>query len=128
MEKIAIDLIQGKRCLFVTGAGGTKKAVWEKFVTDWGTRAMFRKDPKKWWNHFWLRTHEKQEYLDALPNNGHLAISNLVDLCNVRVITQNIDELHLKSKVPEPKVIEVHGRIGLYKWYEFVLISNLSDQ
>ncbi|EGG18058.1 NAD(+)-dependent deacetylase [Cavenderia fasciculata] len=126
LNDLARDMVDGKKVLFVTGAGlsvpsglaayrGTKKAVWEKFVTDWGTRSKWRKDPMLWWNHFWLNTHEKQEYIDALPNNGHLAIANLVDACNVKIITQNIDQLHLKSGVPEPKVIEIHGRIGLYK-------------
>ncbi|GAM29121.1 hypothetical protein SAMD00019534_122970, partial [Acytostelium subglobosum LB1] len=126
LEKLSNELLCGKRVVFVTGAGlsvpsglaayrGTKQATWENFIMDWGTRKKFKQNPTNWWNQFWLRTHEKQEYIDAQPNPGHFAISSLVDLCNVRVITQNIDELHLKSKIPEPKVIEIHGRIGLYK-------------
>ncbi|EFA79299.1 NAD+-dependent deacetylase [Heterostelium album PN500] len=125
-ERLANDLITGKRIVFITGAGlsvpsglsayrNTKKAIWEEFIVNWGTRKKFKQNPASWWNQFWLRTHEKQEYIDALPNTGHFAINNLIRLCNTRIITQNIDELHLKSGVPEPKVIEIHGRIGLYK-------------
>lgn len=34
-------------------------ATWSKFVTSWGTRRKFNRDPIKWWNTFWLQTHAK---------------------------------------------------------------------
>ncbi|KAF2073829.1 hypothetical protein CYY_004856 [Polysphondylium violaceum] len=130
LENLANDMLNGKNVLFVTGAGlsvpsglsayrntkkGKKEAIWDNFITEWGTREKFKENPKEWWNKFWLLTHEKQEYLDALPNHGHIAISSMVDMCDGRVITQNIDQLHIKAKLPIPKLIEVHGRISLYK-------------
>src|SRR5687767_1137557 len=47
---------------------------------------------------------------DAKPNRGHLAIATLVARGKVSsVITQNVDNLHQISGVPEEKVIELHG-------------------
>lgn len=47
---------------------------------------------------------------DALPNQGHYAIARLVELgkCSA-VITQNVDNLHQSSGVPDDQVIELHG-------------------
>ena len=46
----------------------------------------------------------------AEPNRGHQAIARLVDegLCSA-IITQNIDNLHQNSGVPDDKIIELHG-------------------
>lgn len=46
----------------------------------------------------------------ARPGRGHDAIAHLVRIGKVHsVITQNIDNLHQMSGVPEEKVIELHG-------------------
>ena len=48
------------------------------------------------------------------PNQGHLKIAELVHCGKVNyVITQNIDNLHQKSGIPAPQVIELHGN-GTY--------------
>ena len=77
-----------------------------------GTRRMFLSSPIDWYNKFWLMTHHRREYLIAKPNEGHHAIARLSKLCNLRVITQNIDQLHLKTSLCPSHVIEVHGRLG----------------
>ena len=47
---------------------------------------------------------------DAQPNAGHMAIAKLVrDGKATHVITQNIDNLHQNSGVPDAQVIELHG-------------------
>lgn len=92
-----------------------KGAVWSRFVTQWGTRKKFQENPALWWNHFWLKTHEKHNYYTAVPNMGHYTVARLSQCCNVNVITQNVDALHLASGVPVDQLIEVHGRLGLYK-------------
>ncbi|WP_422028551.1 SIR2 family NAD-dependent protein deacylase [Pyruvatibacter mobilis] len=49
-------------------------------------------------------------FTEARPNAGHMAIARLVQAGKVTsVITQNIDNLHQNSGVPEDKVIELHG-------------------
>ena len=46
----------------------------------------------------------------AEPNKGHEAIARLVHLGKgLAVITQNVDNLHQDSGVPESQVIELHG-------------------
>jgi len=126
LEALAIDLIAGKRALFITGAGLSvasgispyrisKNAIWNKYLLSWGTRKKFLESPLVWWNKFWLRTHQTQEFLNAKPNAGHLAISKIVQRCNAKILTQNIDKLHLVTLTSPERLIEVHGRLGLYK-------------
>ncbi len=49
-------------------------------------------------------------WTDAQPNAGHTAVARLVASGKVgAVITQNVDNLHQASGVPDDKVIELHG-------------------
>lgn len=59
----------------------------------------------------WQRKFNMDDTFDsARPNAGHMAIARLVQSGKVfAVITQNIDNLHQDSGVPEDKVIELHG-------------------
>ncbi len=46
----------------------------------------------------------------AEPNAGHLAVAELVKIGKVtHVITQNVDNLHQRSGIPDDRVIELHG-------------------
>lgn len=49
-------------------------------------------------------------WVGAKPNRGHLAVAELIrsGRANV-VVTQNVDNLHQVSGVPDEKVIELHG-------------------
>ena len=50
------------------------------------------------------------KWTDARPNDGHAAVARLVAQGRASaVITQNVDNLHQESGVPEDKVIELHG-------------------
>ena len=59
----------------------------------------------------WRRKIEiDRDMADALPNRGHRAVARLVEAGKVfAVITQNIDNLHQKSGIPEDRIIELHG-------------------
>ena len=47
---------------------------------------------------------------NASPNEGHLAIAKLIDQNKVHlIITQNVDDLHRQSGVPQTKIVELHG-------------------
>ena len=47
---------------------------------------------------------------DAKPNRGHFAVAKLVRQGTaIAVITQNVDNLHQTSGVPDETVIELHG-------------------
>lgn len=59
----------------------------------------------------WQRWFEHgQGLLTANPNAGHFAVARWVEMGKVSaVITQNVDNLHQESGVPEERVIELHG-------------------
>jgi NAD-dependent deacetylase len=59
----------------------------------------------------WQRRFEMEETWNATrPNVGHFIVADLVKRGLVtHVITQNIDNLHQASGVPEDQVIELHG-------------------
>jgi NAD-dependent deacetylase len=59
----------------------------------------------------WSRRFSGEETTsNAKPNKGHLAVAKLVQAGKVtHVITQNVDNLHQDSGVPEDQVIELHG-------------------
>jgi len=53
-------------------------------------------------------------YAMAQPGRGHYALANLVSSGKVHtIITQNIDNLHQQSGVPDDRIIELHGN-GTY--------------
>lgn len=83
--------------------------------------------PLDWYNNFWLQ-YFPPNYNDNAPNSGHEALAQLASMDmgsgvensknNVRIITQNVDGLHSRTLCEwddANKLIEAHGRIGLYK-------------
>jgi len=59
----------------------------------------------------WGRRFENRDgWVGAQPNHGHVAVAELVRSGKAAcVITQNVDNLHQQSGVPEERVIELHG-------------------
>ena len=74
----------------------------------------------------WRRKFAMENVLDnAKPNRGHMAVAQLVRRGVVsHIITQNIDNLHQNSGVPDEQVIELHGNtsyarcLGCHERYE----------
>lgn len=106
------------RVLVFTGAGISTESgipdfrspggVWSKmqpiyfqdFVED-------REARRESWRRVFNRT---AGWTGATPNKGHEVIARLVEMGKVTsVVTQNVDNLHQDSGVPDDKVIEVHG-------------------
>ena len=65
----------------------------------------------------WTRVFNRTAgWTGASPNDGHFAVAQLVEAGKVTsVITQNVDNLHQDSGVPDSKVIEVHGNASYDK-------------
>lgn len=59
----------------------------------------------------WRRRFSGERTLEeAEPNRGHRALAHLIDRGQaLAVITQNVDNLHQRSGIPDDKVIELHG-------------------
>jgi NAD-dependent deacetylase len=53
-----------------------------------------------------------RDWSNASPNKGHLAIFELQNLHKLKfLITQNVDNLHLKSGIREENLAELHGNM-----------------
>jgi NAD-dependent deacetylase len=59
----------------------------------------------------WGRRFDNRDgWVGAQPNSGHLAVAQLIQSGKASVvITQNVDNLHQQSGVAEQKIIELHG-------------------
>ncbi len=59
----------------------------------------------------WERRFEMEATWNSVtPNDGHRSVARLIDKGHIaHVITQNIDNLHQASGVPDSHVIELHG-------------------
>jgi NAD-dependent deacetylase len=77
----------------------------------------------------WTRTFSGAAgWVGARPNAGHFAVARLVNHGKVAVvITQNVDNLHQESGVPENQVIELHGNAGYAKCLECGERHELAD-
>ena len=54
-----------------------------------------------------------RSFENATPNKGHEALARLVEMGKcLAIITQNVDNLHQDSGIPDDKVIELHGNVS----------------
>ena len=76
----------------------------------------------------WRRKFEIDKNISkAMPNIGHMAIAKLVESGKVKnVITQNIDNLHQESGIPNDIIIELHGNTTYAKCLDCGSKYNLS--
>jgi NAD-dependent deacetylase len=111
-------LQSSQRAVFFTGAGISTESgipdfrspggVWTKmqpiYFQDFVASEEVRKES-------WRRRFANTDgWNNAQPNRGHLAVAQLIARGTASaVITQNVDNLHQASGVPEDKVIEIHG-------------------
>ena len=138
IRELAQHIVKGeKKILIVTGAGvsvasgvrpfrtfngkylsdpkkhgvlPTTAGLWNDVIWTTATREAFRKDPARWYNEFWIPHFMKGGA--KFPNIGHYALKEILEeFPNVTQITQNIDGLQANSE----RLIEAHGRVGLYK-------------
>lgn len=111
-------LRDAKRAVVFTGAGISTESgipdfrspggIWTKMAPidfrDFVASAEMRREA--WRRRFAM----EQMFASVKPNAGHQAVAALVARGIVsRVITQNIDNLHQDSGVPDAQVIELHG-------------------
>ena len=120
IDAISELIVQSKKVIVFTGAGHSTESgipdfrspggVWDRFDPNEFTYQKFLSSEenraRSWelYKTFWTAI------ADAKPNAGHYAIAELHHLGKLDcVITQNVDNLHQKSGIPEDKVIELHG-------------------
>ncbi len=112
-------LAASKRAVVFTGAGISTESgipdfrspgsgLWTKYKPIYFDDFMRSEEMRR---ESWRRKFAMESVLEsAKPNRGHLAVAQLVRRGLVsHVITQNIDNLHQDSGVPDEQVIELHG-------------------
>lgn len=131
----AASLGGGSNIIF-TGAGISTESgipdyrsqggIWDQFRPVYFDEFMNSKASRiEYWRQ---KTELYPDLVAAKPNAGHLAISKLVQMGHVEaVITQNIDNLHQDSGVPDDRVIELHGNTTRVRCMSCSEISSIHD-
>ncbi len=111
-------LARSERIVIFTGAGISTESgipdfrspggVWSKMTPIYYQDFVASRDKRREaWNRVFNKT---AGWTGAQPNAGHHAVAGLVAMGRTPVvITQNVDNLHQDSGVPDDKVIEIHG-------------------
>ncbi len=113
------DLLRAsRRVLVFTGAGISTESGIPDFRSPGG---VWSKIQPIYFQDFVASEHTRREawrrrfsnadgWVGAKPNRGHFAVAELIRSGRANaVVTQNVDNLHQASGVPEEKVIELHG-------------------
>ncbi|GFE90229.1 SIR2 family NAD-dependent protein deacylase [Steroidobacter agaridevorans] len=113
------DLLRAsRRVLIFSGAGISTESGIPDFRSPGG---IWSKIQPIYFQEFVASEHTRREawrrrfsnadgWVGAKPNRGHFAVAELIRSGRASVVvTQNVDNLHQVSGVPEEKVIELHG-------------------
>jgi NAD-dependent deacetylase len=120
-EELARMIGEARRVVIFTGAGMSTDSGIPDFRSPGGVWSRMKpiyfqdflaSEAKR--REAWTRTFTGAAgWTGARPNPGHYAVARLVASGKVGVvITQNVDNLHQESGIPEDRVIEVHGNAG----------------
>ncbi len=123
-EKLAAHLRAAQRIVIFTGAGISTESgipdfrspggVWSKMQPIMFQDFVASRDKRR---EAWTRVFNRTAgWTGASPNAGHFAVAKLVEMGKARsVITQNVDNLHQDSGIPDTQVIEIHGNASYAK-------------
>jgi NAD-dependent deacetylase len=79
------------------------------------TPEAFARDPKLVWE--WYRE-RRQRIRNAQPNAAHEAIAKLAQHTDeFLLVTQNVDDLHVRAGLPNDKMVQIHGDIFVTKCF-----------
>jgi NAD-dependent deacetylase len=118
IEALRALLRASRRALVFTGAGISTESgipdfrspggVWSKMQPIYFQEFVASEDKRR---ETWRRRFSNSDgWVGAQPNRGHYAVAALVASGGANaVITQNVDNLHQVSGVPDEKVVELHG-------------------
>lgn len=112
------------RVLVLTGAGVSaesgiptfrgKDGYWRNFdPVKLATPEAFAREPQLVWE--WYRE-RRQRIRSAQPNAAHAAIAKLAQRANeFLLVTQNVDDLHVRAGLGKEKMVQIHGDIFVTK-------------
>lgn len=81
---------------------------------EMATYSMFLKDPWEVWAWYLYR---RTVCIKAEPNAGHLAIAEMERIFSdrFRLVTQNVDGLHLRAGNTEERTFQIHGNLHVLR-------------
>lgn len=109
---------QARRILIFSGAGMSAESgvptfrdeltgLWEQYdPMDLATPEAFERDPALVWGWYMWR---RQQVAEVEPNAGHRAIAAWQRIYPLRIVTQNVDDLH--ERAGSYGVVHVHGEL-----------------
>ena len=118
LDRFAQLLRDSRRALFFTGAGISTESgipdfrspggVWTRMQPIYFQEFVASEEKRR---EAWRRRFDNRDgWVGAKPNRGHEVVAELVKRGKAAaVITQNVDNLHQTSGVPDERVIELHG-------------------
>ncbi|MCP8720054.1 MAG: hypothetical protein M5F18_12275 [Asgard group archaeon] len=123
-------LKKSKKIISLVGAGlsvssglpivyGTQELYKNYNSIDLSTPDSFYIDPSLVWQYY---SYKRYQALQSSPNKGHIALSKLSHLDNIKyiTITQNNDGLHGQSNHDDNKLFEIHGSLFDLKCTSFM--------
>jgi NAD-dependent deacetylase len=136
LAQLARLLREARRGVVFTGAGISTESgipdfrspggIWTKMTpVNYQDYVSDAKSRQVSWKH---RFEMEETWNKVRPNDGHKAVAELVACGAVAyVITQNIDNLHQASGVPDDKMIELHGNTGHAKCLDCGVRIEIAD-
>ena len=127
IDELAIHIADGRNVLFITGAGLSVSAGIPAFRSGSRRRLGGERRPVR---HAEVTTQRSgrmaqrvlapdlrdESMRDAKPTKAHDALAELAQLSPaIKVVTQNVDALHVGGGVPDAQLVEAHGRAGLFR-------------
>lgn len=109
--------MQKKKLVVLSGAGISAESgiktfrdsdgLWEGYnIEDVATPRAWRRDPQLVLEFYNMR---RRNVLEAAPNTAHKTLAELEQHFDVRIVTQNIDDLH--ERAGSTNVLHLHGEI-----------------
>ncbi|MFM6850559.1 MAG: SIR2 family NAD-dependent protein deacylase [Terrabacter sp.] len=114
--------VAARRVVVVTGAGMSAESgvptfrdaqtgLWERYAAeDLATPEAWERDPSFVWAWYLSRF---GAVAHVAPNAGHRAVASWADLTHVRVVTQNVDDLH--ERAGSRDVVHLHGSLTSFR-------------
>lgn len=106
-----------KRLVVISGSGISAESgiqtfrgmggLWEQYdVTELASPEAWKKNPElvlRFYNE------RRKKVIEAKPNGGHIGLAELENEFDVRIITQNVDDLH--ERAGSSNILHLHGEI-----------------
>jgi NAD-dependent deacetylase len=134
--ELARMIADAHRLVVFTGAGISTESgipdfrspggVWSKMKPIYFQEFVASEDKRR---EAWERAFSgRAGWIGREPNAGHMAVARLVDQGKCAcIITQNVDNLHQASGVPDDKIVELHGNASYATCLECGLRQELAD-